>query len=38
LSFKGAKQKTPYAAELTAKTILTEAKKNGLQSIVLVLK
>ncbi|MCS6983079.1 MAG: 30S ribosomal protein S11 [Candidatus Absconditabacterales bacterium] len=38
LKFKGAKQKTPYAAELTAKTILEDAKKAGLVSLVLVMK
>jgi small subunit ribosomal protein S11 len=38
LKFKWAKQKTPYAAELTAKTILEDAKKAWLVSLSLVMK
>lgn len=36
--FKGARQNTPYAAEVTTKEILKEAQKYGLQRVGIVMK
>jgi small subunit ribosomal protein S11 len=38
LGYKGAKQNTPYAAEMLAKQILKDAEQNGLKEVGIIMR